>query len=96
VANSLNLYFDTVSSLGNRYGSCKEKCLSSNPALAKELRDSADETVKGQKTKYFDPMSSDPCLSECRAQFYFVYKRINKYMVEDRGFYIEGCQTQPL
>ena len=47
VANSLNLYFDTVTSLNNRYGVCKEKCLTSNPALAKELRDSADETVKG-------------------------------------------------
>lgn len=46
-------------------------------------------TVKGQKTKYFDPMSSDPCLSQCRAQFYFVFKRVNKYLVEERGLYIE-------
>jgi len=70
--------------------------LAANPALAKELRDAVDETVKGQKTKYFDPMSSDPCLSECRSQFYFIYKRINKYLVEDRGFYAEGCKSWPI
>ena len=82
-----------MASVGHRYRTCKENCLAANPGLAKEIRDATDETVKGQRTKYFDPMSSDPCLSECRSQFYFVYKRINKYLVEDRGFYIEGCRN---
>ena len=35
-------------------------------------------------------MSSDPCLTECRTQFYFVYRRLNKYFADDYGFYIEN------
>ena len=39
VADSLNLYFDVVSSVGQRYNQCKSKCLETNTALAKELED---------------------------------------------------------
>ena len=96
MVGSLNLYFDSVSAIGQRYDNCKQLCLVNNATLAKEVEDSQQTTIKGQKTKYFDPMSSDPCLSECRAQFYFVYRRVNKYLVEDRGLYIEQCADYSL
>jgi len=51
----------------------------------------ADETVKGQKTRYFDPMASDPCVSECRAQFYFIFKRTTRYFTDDKGFLVESA-----
>ena len=52
-----------------------------------------EDTAVAKKSKYFDPHQSDPCLSECRAQFYFVYKRINRYLVEDKGLYIEKSES---
>ena len=67
VAVQMNLYLDTVSSLTQRYADCKESCLAKNPEIRKELADMADETKAGQRTRYFDPMTSDSCLSTCRA-----------------------------
>ena len=90
MADQLNLYFDTVAALGQRYGACKESCLAKNPTLKKEIDEILDERKKGQRTRYFDPMNSDACLSECRAQFYFVFKRFNRYLEQDNGFYIES------
>ena len=92
----MNLYLDTVSSLTQRYVTCKQSCLDKNPDLVKELNDIADETKAGQRTRYFDPMQSDACLSECRAQFYFVFKRINQYFTEENGFYIESSVDFPI
>ena len=56
----------------------------------------ADEQKAGQRTRYFDPMTSDPCLSECRAQFYFIFKRMNSYFAEDLGFYVESTADFPI
>ena len=40
-------------------------------------------------------MSTDPCLKECRHVFYYVTKKVNKYFVDDKGFYIEGaCEAE--
>ena len=92
----MNLYLDTISSLTQRYANCKKVCLDSNPELVKELQDMEDETKAGQRTRYFDPMQSDACLSECRAQFYFVFKRVNQYFAEENGFYIESTVDFPI
>ena len=67
LANQMNLYLDTVSALTSRYGLCKAKCLETNIELRKELADQETDREHGQRSKYFDPMTSDPCLSGCRA-----------------------------
>ena len=85
----MNLYFDTTSHLGSLYGFCKDECLSNNKQLKKDVEEHADKDSK--KSKYFDPMTGDPCLSQCRSQFYFMYKRMNNYFSEDKGFYIESA-----
>ena len=92
----MNLYLDTVSSVNNRYAICKKSCLDSNDELRKEIADIEDEKKAGQRTRYFDPMTSDSCLSECRAQFYFVFKRVNRYFGEENGFYVESASDYPL
>ena len=66
-ANQMNLYLDTISSLTQRYDTCKQICLNKSPELCKEIADMADEQTAGQRTRYFDPMTSDPCMSGCRA-----------------------------
>ena len=75
LAGGMNLYLDSVSALTQRYAFCKKECLETNAELRKDLEDMQDEQKAGQRTRYFDPMTSDPCLSGCRAQFYFVFKR---------------------
>ena len=92
----MNLYLDSVSALTSRYAFCKHNCLDKNAELRKDLADMADEQKAGQRTRYFDPMTSDPCLSTCRAQFYFVYKRMNQYFTEENGFYLESAKDFPL
>ena len=88
----MNMYLDTVGSLTSKYAVCKEECLEKNSELKKELQDVAEEKKAGQRTRYFDPMTSDPCLSQCRAQFYFIFKRTNQYFTDDHGFYIESAK----
>ena len=92
----MNLYLDSVSALTARYAHCKEGCLEKNAELRKEIADMEDERKAGQRTRYFDPMTSDPCMSGCRAQFYFVYRRLNNYFGEENGFYIESTKDHPL
>lgn len=96
LANSMNLYLDSVSALTSRYAHCKSLCLEKNVELRKDLADMADEQKAGQRTRYFDPMTSDPCMSGCRAQFYFVFKRVNQYFTEESGFYIEQSKDYPV
>ena len=69
-------------------------CLDKNETLREELRAVEDKDAK--KSKYFDPMTADPCLSECRAQFYFVYKKLNRYFTTDKGFLIESSHKYSL
>ena len=57
--------------------------------MVQTLKEIEKEKEAGQSDRYFDPMASDPCLSECRAQFYFVFKKVNNYFVNDNGFYVE-------
>lgn len=89
LSDSLNLYFESVHALSQYYGLCKSDCLSKNDQLRKDVEDLSREKRAGQKTKYFNPHSSDKCLSKCRSQFYFVFKRTNKYFFEDNGYYVE-------
>lgn len=96
VGQNLNLYLDSVQQMGKQYGACKNDCLAANPRLVKELKDMNDETVKGQRTRYFDPLLTDPCVTECRGQFYFVLKRTTSYFVEDSGFLIENAINHKL
>ena len=67
LASQMNLYLDTVNALTSRYNHCKADCIAKNETLRKDLADIADEQKAGQRTRYFDPMTSDPCLSTCRA-----------------------------
>ena len=90
----MNFYFDMVSALAASYTKCKTACIDSNPDLKKAIQDAQQED--SQKTKYFDPMAGDSCLSDCRAQFYYIYKRTNKYLTEDHGLYIEAGEMNVL
>lgn len=92
----MNLYLDSVSALTQRYATCKASCIEENATLRQELADIEDEAKAGQKTRYFDPMTSDPCLSQCRAQFYFIFKRVNQYFGEENGFYVESTAMYPI
>ena len=92
----MNLYLDTISALTQRYSLCKQDCLDQNSQLRQDLSDMEDDAKAGQRTRYFDPMTSDPCLSQCRAQFYFLFKRINVYFGEDHGFYVESASNFPI
>ena len=92
----MNLYLDSVSALTARYSHCKATCLETNHELRKELADQEENKKAGQRTKYFDPMTSDPCLSGCRAQFYYVFKRVNQYFEDESGFYLESIADYPL
>ena len=93
VGDSLNLYLDTVAALTENYATCKQKCLDANKQLAKDIADMYEDGVQKQKTKYFDPHANDPCLTECRMQYYFILKRVNRYLVDDKGFYIEKAHN---
>ena len=88
----LNLFLDSASGLGARYGACKRACLAKEPELERELR--RREEKKGNE--YFSPMYTNPCLTQCRNNFYFTYKRIGKYFSseEDRGFMVESTLRQ--
>ena len=89
----MNLYLDTFSVLKSKYGTCKQGCLQGNPRLIQELKEVEKERDAGQSARYFDPQASDPCLTECRAQFYFVFRKVNEYYVKDRGFYVEQASA---
>ena len=43
---------------------------------------------KGNSEDYFDPLNTDPCMRDCRSKFYHVFKRVNYYFINDKGFYI--------
>ena len=86
VANNVNIYLDQMSGLGTRYLSCKELCYDNNPKVKKQIEDMKLKT----KTEYFDPHNTDPCLKECKNTFFFVAKRLNRYLIDDKGFYKEN------
>jgi hypothetical protein len=91
-AMQLNKYIDSVQGLGKRYNHCKEHCLELDPDLAKELQRRIDN--QGQSNEYFSPIYTNRCLTDCRSQFYFTFKRVSRYFGktgEDRGFYVESC-----
>ena len=90
----LNMYLDNVSGLGSRYGECKSKCLEKDPELAKDLQKRAENQNKS--TEYYNPMYGSTCLSNCRNQFYFTFKRVTKYFSseEDRGFFLESSLSE--
>lgn len=67
LSDSLNLYFDTVQALGGQYAACKQDCLAKNEKLRKEIEDFGSDKKGGQRTRYFNPHSSDSCLSQCRS-----------------------------
>ena len=46
VADSLNLYLDSVASLGQHYSSCKNACFEENPVLKQDIAD----RLEAQKT----------------------------------------------
>ena len=92
-ADSLNVYFDTFSALASKYAHCKNKCLAKNPELVLELKQVDAEREAGSSARYFDPQNSDPCLSECRAQFYFIFRKTNEYYVKEKGLYIEQADV---
>jgi hypothetical protein len=57
--------------------------------MAKEQQKKKDNQT--QSSEYFNPIYTNPCLTECRNQFYFSFKRVSKYFSsEGRGFYIES------
>lgn len=85
----MNLYLDSVQALSKHYDICKIDCIAKNNVLKADIEDLKRERNESHKTRYFDPHSSDKCLSQCRAQFYFVFKRVNKYYLEDFGLYVE-------
>ena len=85
----MNLFLDSVTHLSDLYGDCKSECLEGNPTLAKEIKDS--EAKDSMKSKYYDPMTADPCLQTCRTQFYYLFKSVNKYLQNDKGFYTESA-----
>ena len=87
--SQLNKYLESVSALGTRYDSCKSACLAADPEMAKELQKRKENQT--QSTEYFNPMYTNTCLTECRNQFYFTFKRVSRYFgSEGRGFYIES------
>ena len=66
LSDSLNLYLDSVHALSQYYAVCKEECLANNDQLRKDIEDLNRAKREGQRTKYFNPHSSDKCLSACR------------------------------
>ena len=77
-----------MSGLGHRYSVCKQNCLNNNENLAKEIH--LREMNEKKSSELFHPMSVDPCMKGCRNTYYLIFKRVNKYLVNDRGFYVEG------
>jgi hypothetical protein len=90
----LNLYLDSASGLGARYGVCKRDCLAKEPQLERELR--RREEKQGASNEYYSPIYTNICLTACRNNFYFTYKRLGRYFSseEDRGFMVESTLRQ--
>ena len=87
--SQLNKYLESVSALGTRYDACKNDCLAKDPEMASEILKRKENQT--QSTEYFNPIYTNPCLTECRSQFYFTFKRLTKYFsIEGKGFYIES------
>ena len=80
----MNMYLDQVSGIGSRYTLCKQECFSGNPQLQKQVEDNAE-----KPSSMFDPVSTDPCMKDCRAKFYHIFRNLNRYFADDKGFYVE-------
>ena len=40
------------------------------------------------RSEYFDPMISDPCMKQCRKITYFTLQRVSNFIEQDMGLYI--------
>ena len=89
VNQTMDMYFMQIEGLQRRYTVCKDQCLAKNKALREQL-----EAKQGDdRSSYFDPMASDPCMKECRNIFYHVNRHMNRYFIEDKGFQIENVDV---
>ncbi|CDW73146.1 UNKNOWN [Stylonychia lemnae] len=86
----LNKYLDSMNALGSRYAVCKQECFDKDPQLKREYEIRQEQ--QGKKSEFFNAMSTNMCLTQCRQHFYFTFKRTSNYFSDKKGFYIESSK----